>query len=295
MTRFSLLFCALLLPLAAQADDSNCRHSEPRQLAMDMDGVRMVTFEIGHNKLRLDAASGAAGAIDGRACAANDGWLEDLKVEQQRDGDSLHVRLHRDRQIRGSLFGRNYAYLDLSGSVPDDVLVRLKVGSGDAWLTGASAMSADVGSGDVQARRISGLATAKVGSGDIELDDIGALHVLSIGSGDVEAEGVRGDVEVGSIGSGDFNLRGAGGDVAIGSIGSGDVELEDVRGSVRIGSIGSGDADLRAIGGSVSVDSTGSGDIKAHGVGGDLTVSSKGSGSVRHEDVAGRVNVPRRR
>lgn len=275
MTRCSLLFCALLLPFAAQAQEAQCRHSEPRQLELDMDGVRTVMFEIGNNKLRLDAASGAAGAIGGRACASNDDWLEDLKIEQRRDGDSLHVRLHRDRQVRGIFLGRNYAYLDLSGSVPDDVLVQLKVGSGDAWLTGASAMSADVGSGDVEARRIVGLAAAKVGSGDIGLDDVGSLNVLAIGSGDVEAGNVRGDVEVGSIGSGDFDLHRADGDV-------------------RIGSIGSGDAELRAIGGSVRINSIGSGDIRARGVGGDLTVSSKGSGSVRYEDVAGQVDVPRK-
>src|SRR5690554_2469842 len=129
MTRYSLLLCALLLPVAAQAQDSQCRHSEPRQVELDMDGVRTVMFEIGHNKLRLDAASGVAGAIEGRACAANDGWLEDLRIEQRRDGDSLLVRLYRDREVRGIFLGRNYAYLDLSGSVPDDVLVQLKVGS----------------------------------------------------------------------------------------------------------------------------------------------------------------------
>ena len=295
MTRHSLLLFALLLPFAAQAQDSQCRHSQPRQLDLDLDGVRTVTFEVNNNKLRLDATAGAAGAIQGRACASSEGWLENLRMEQRRDGERLHVRLYRDRQVRGIFLGRNYAYLDLSGTLPDDVLVQLKVGSGDAWLTGAAAMSADVGSGDVEARGIAGLVTAKVGSGDIELDDIGSLNVLSIGSGDVEADNVRGDVEVGSIGSGDFRLRGAGGDVKIGSIGSGDAGLQDVEGSVRIGSIGSGDADLRAIGGSVKVNSTGSGDIRARGVGGDLTVSSKGSGEVRHEDVAGRVDVPRKR
>ena len=296
MTRVSLLLCALLLlPLAAQAQDSNCRHSDPRQLDLDLDGVRTVMFEIGHNKLRLEAASGAGGAIDGRACASSESWLEDLKVEQRRDGDRLHVRLYRDRKIRGIFLGRNYSYLEMSGSVPDDVLVQLTVGSGDAWLTGASAMSADVGSGDVEARRIAGLVTAKVGSGDIELDDVGALEVLSIGSGDVEAGNVRGDFEVGSIGSGDLEVRGIGGNASIGSIGSGDANLYQVRGNVSIGSIGSGDARLREVGGSVTVNSIGSGDLEARGVGGDLTVTSKGSGSVRHEDVDGQVDVPRRR
>ncbi|MGY0632895.1 GIN domain-containing protein [Luteimonas sp. A478] len=271
-----LLLCALLLPLAAHAEDDNCRHSAPRQMQLELDGVRTVKFEIGHNKLRLDAGANADGTLQGRACASSAGALDNLKLEQQRDGDQLTVRVYREGRLGGLFSGGGYAYLDLSGSVPDNVLVQLIVGSGDAWLTGASAMSADVGSGDVEARNIAGLVTAKVGSGDITLHDIGALNILSIGSGDIEAHQVRGSVEVGSIGSGDFELEGAAGDVGVGSIGSGDADLRDVRGSISVGSIGSGDLDIR-------------------GVGGDLTVRSAGSGSVRHTGVDGSVDVPRRR
>lgn len=276
MTRHLLLACVLALPFAAQANDSSCRHSEPRQLALDMDGVRTVKFEIGGNKLRLDATPGADGALSGRACASSAGALAKLKLEQQRDGDQLTVRLYREGPLGGLFSGRGHAWLDLSGSVPDNVLVQLSVGSGDAWVTGASAMSADVGSGDVDARSITGLVTAMVGSGDITLHDIGALDIRSIGSGDIEAQQVRGRVNVGSIGSGDFELEGVAGDVDIGSIGSGDADLRDVRGSVSVGSIGSGDLDVR-------------------GAGVDLTVRSLGSGRVRHTGIGGSVDVPRKR
>lgn len=295
MTRTLLLACTLALPAVAHADDSSCRHSEPRQLTLDIQGVSRVMFDVGPHKLRLDASPGAPATLQGRACASSANWLDDLKIEQRREGDRLHVRLFRDRQVRGIFLGRHYARLDLSGSVPDNVLVQLAVGSGDAWLSGASSMSADVGSGDVEARAIAGLVTAKVGSGDIELSDIGALNVLSVGSGDVKAERVRGDVEVGSLGSGDLEIRGVGGNASVGSIGSGDATLSGVRGDVSIGSIGSGDARLRDAGGSVTVNSLGSGDLEVHGAGGNLTVSSKGSGDIRHRDVAGQVDVPRRR
>ena len=295
MTRILFLACALALPITAQADEPSCKHSDPRQLTLDMDGVSRVMFDVGPHKLRLEASPGADGTLSGRACASSDGWLESLKVEQRREGDRLHVRLYRDSPMRGIFLGRTYARLDLAGSIPDSVLVQLQVGSGDAWVTGASAMSADVGSGDVEARTIAGLVTAKVGSGDVELDDIGSLNVLSIGSGDVEAGRIRGDLEVGSIGSGDLEVRGIGGNASVGSIGSGDANLYEVRGNVSIGSIGSGDARLRDIGGSVNINSVGSGDIEVRGVGGDLTVSSKGSGDIRHEGIAGSVDVPRRR
>lgn len=296
MIRYLLPLCVLFLPLATQArGPDDCRHSEPRRLELDTDGVGTVVFEVGHNRLRLDARAGAAGSIQGRACASSEDWLEQLKVEQRREGDRLHVRLYRDRRVRGIFLGSNYAYLDMSGTVPDGVQVQLSVGSGDAWLTGASAMSAEVGSGDLEVRRIAGRATVSVGSGDIGLEDVGTLHVRAIGSGDVEAARVRGDLEVGSIGAGDLEVQDVGGNASIRSIGSGDASLSDVAGNASIGSIGSGDARLRGVGGDLTVDSIGSGDLEVRGVGGRLTVTSKGSGSIRHADVAGGVDLPRRR
>jgi len=272
----ALVAASLALPLAAQADDGpQCRHSQPRDLALQLEGVRTVRFEIGNSKLRVEGAERPDASLRGRACASSEAMLASLVLEQQRSGDTLTVTLRRTSTATGWM-GNQYAYMNLSGQVPAHVLVQTVVGSGDAWVTGVAAASADVGSGDAELRRIAGRATAKVGSGDITIDDVGELKVLSIGSGDIEARGVRGAVEVGSVGSGDFKLQGAGGDVRIGSLGSGDIDLHDVRGSVRVDSIGSGDLDVR-------------------GVGGDLEVASKGSGGIDHRDVRGSVNLPRRR
>lgn len=271
-----LLAAALALPLAAQADaGSKCRHSQPRELALELDGVRTIRFEIGASRLRIDGASAPDATLQGRACASSAGLLERLVLEHTRSGDTLTVRLRREASGGVGWFGNNHAWLDLRGQVPADVLVQAVVGSGDARVTGVAAASADVGSGDAELRSIAGRATAQVGSGDITVEDVGALKLLSIGSGDVEAGNVRGPVEVGSVGSGDFALHGARGEVSIGSLGSGDIELRDVEGDVRVGSIGSGDLDIR-------------------GVSGDLTVSAKGSGAIDHADVRGAIALPRR-
>lgn len=269
------LFILSLLSPAAFADDGKCRHSAPRDLKLDIGDARAVVFEIGPHDLRLAASPKAPGRVQGRACASDPKALEDLVVTQQRVGDKLVVRVGRERNVI-NLFGSYYASLELEGTLPDDVMVQLKVGSGDAWVSGASALSIDTGSGDVEAKRIRGAVTAKVNSGDIALDDIGSLHVLSIGSGDMSVDNVRGAVEVGSIGSGDFELDGAQGGVQIGSIGSGDAYAGDIGGDVRVGSIGSGD-------------------FTARDVRGGLTVRSVGSGSVEHSGVAGKVDVPDRR
>lgn len=265
-----ILATLLLLPLAAQADDNHCRHEQPRSLQLDLDGVKTVKFDIGGNDLDVRASATPGNRIEGRACASDTDYFEKLVLRQEKTGDKLVVTAEKGRWF--GLFN-GHAYMELRASVPDDVLVQLVVGSGDASVEGARAASADTGSGDVRVARIRGEFTASVGSGDIDARDIGSLHLLSVGSGDVTASGIRGGAKVGSIGSGDLEIRNTGGPVEIGSVGSGDVELID-------------------IGGGVTVDSIGSGDIDADGVRGDLVVHSSGSGDVHHRGVDGRVDIP---
>lgn len=266
-----ILATLLLLPLAAQADDAHCRHEQPRNLQLDLDGVKTIKFDIGASDLEVRASATPDNRIEGRACASDTDYFKKLVLRQEKTGDKLVVTAE-----QGSWFGlfNGHAYMELRASVPDDVLVQLVVGSGDASIEDARAASADTGSGDVRVERIRGEFTAKVGSGDIDARDIGALHLLSVGSGDVTVGNVRGATRVGSIGSGDLEIRRTGGPVEIGSVGSGDVSLTDV-------------------GGGVTVDSIGSGDIEVDGARGDLVVRSAGSGDVNHRGVTGRVDVPR--
>lgn len=271
--RMSLLPLLFLLPAAAFASSPECKHSQPRDLNLDLAGVKAVVFDIASNDVTIDASAGAKAALGGKACASDEKYLQQLKLTQRKVGDKLYVTARREGSSSNNFFfGNNYAYLKLTGTLPDTIMVQMKVGSGDAVVNGAPLLSADVGSGDLEARRIRGLVAATVGSGDITLEDIGSLHVVSISSGDLSASKVRGPAKVGSIGSGDFELKGALGDVEIGSVGSGDAQVSGISGSVRVGSLGSGDVEVR--------------DIR-----GDLTVSSVGSGSVNQSRVDGRVSV----
>lgn len=267
---FPLLF---LVPAAAFAASPECKHSQPRDLNLDLGGVKAVVFDIAHNDVTIDASAGAKAALGGKACASDQKYLQQLKLTQHKVGDKLYVTARREGSSSNNFFfGSNYAYLKLTGTLPDNIMVQMKIGSGDAVVTGASLLSADVGSGDLEAKRIRGLVAATVGSGDIILEDIGSLHVVSVGSGDLSAKHVRGPAKIGSIGSGDFELKGASGDVEIRSVGSGDAQVSGISGSVRVGSLGSGDVEVR--------------DIR-----GDLIVSSKGSGSVNQGQVDGRVSI----
>ncbi|WP_093139877.1 DUF4097 family beta strand repeat-containing protein [Pseudoxanthomonas sp. GM95] len=262
----------LALPMLAQAaDPAHCKFSEPRSLKLDLAGATSVLFKVGSSDLRLKAGNGAAGALNGRACASSADLLKDMQISQQRDGDKLVVTLMPEKKLTFSFSGSTYWYMDLDGTVPNDVLVQLDVGSGDASLTGAKAASADVGSGDIDLRDIAGPVTAKIGSGDLKLDGAASLKLLSIGSGDAEVNRVAGKADIGSVGSGDLKLQRVG-SVSVGSVGSGDVELRDVGGDVTVGSIGSGDLNVNDVRGNLTVRSRGSGDIDQHGVTGTVDV-----------------------
>ncbi|MCL7713608.1 GIN domain-containing protein [Stenotrophomonas mori] len=268
-----LILAAAFLPATALAEE-RCLASRPVTLDLDLGGAKAVVFEVNSHDLKLQAAPGAPGALSGRACAAREELLPQLSLSQRKVADKLVVTLERRTPGLNLSLGRDdYAYLDLSGTLPDTLLVQLKVGSGDARLSGAAAMSADVGSGDVSAQAIRGLVTAAVSSGDLDLQDIGPLHLLSLGSGDVKAGSVRGPARVGTVGSGDLELQGVQGPVSVDSIGSGDVDVRDVRGAVTLGRLGSGDLTVR------DADS--------------LTVRQVGSGDIRHTGIRGAVAVPR--
>ncbi len=271
----SLLLALLTLSSPALASDRACRHEAPRQLTLEIGNASTVVFEVGPHDLTVASRAGAPAAMEGRACSSDTDRLAKLKIEQRREGDKLIVRMYEDGRFGGVSLGDHYAYMNLTATLPAPLSVQVKVGSGDADVTGAPVFSADVGSGHAVGRGIRGLAAVSVGSGDIDIQGAGRLDVVSIGSGDVEAGDVQGITRVDSIGSGDFTLSRSG-SVHIGSIGSGDAKLRDITGNVVVGSVGSGDVDVRHVSGG-------------------LTVRSIGSGDVHHDGVQGTVDIPKQR
>ncbi len=245
-----LLLLTLLSPGLALASD--CEHSQDRSLKLDLEGVRSVRIEIGANELRL-APAGTEGAHFGaRACASAPGLFDQLVLEQRREGDRLVVVARREGYSIGWSTPK-YAYFDIDARLPADLAYEVKVGSGDAEVSGLRTLAADVGSGDLAVRDIAGLFEVEVGSGDVEAQDVGELRVSSVGSGDLDVIGVRGDARIRGIGSGDVDLRRVGGNVEIGSIGSGDAEVDDVAGDLRVAKVGSGDVSSSRIGGRIDL------------------------------------------
>src|SRR3546814_12594407 len=82
-----ILGALLLLPLAANAADQHCEHSQPRNLQLDMAGVKTVVFEIGANDLDVRAVAAPGNTVEGRACASREGDLSRLRSEERGVGN----------------------------------------------------------------------------------------------------------------------------------------------------------------------------------------------------------------
>ncbi|HET7929817.1 MAG TPA: hypothetical protein VFL63_00285 [Rhodanobacteraceae bacterium] len=315
--RTSILAIAVVsllgVSLTAAAADA-CKYSAPRNAEIDAAGLKSLLVSIGPDDLVIHGDPGATRiVVRGTACASSEKWLQEVKLEAVRHGDTASIVAHDDEHgIHISFFGDSYAYLKLDVSVPQSLAVKLQEGSGDAQAGRLASLDATVGSGDLKVNGIAGGLTLQVGSGDAVASDVGSLKVSSVGSGDVRVDSVHGDVEVGSVGSGDFaasnvkgnatigsvasgdaKLTGVVGSVSVRSVGSGDLDLLDVTGNVGVGAVASGDVDMKRVGGNVHAGSVGSGDFDADGVGGNFTVDSIGSGDAGHHGVKGKVSVPR--
>ncbi|HJP98358.1 MAG TPA: DUF4097 family beta strand repeat-containing protein [Rhodanobacteraceae bacterium] len=297
MRKSIVLFAGAALAAASfsAAAAEPCRYSAPRDAELDAAGLKLLSVEIGPDDLTIRGQPGLTKiVVHGTACASNEKWLQDVKVETARHGDTASVVARDgDRGITFSLFGGSYAYLKLDVRVPQSVAVKLKEGSGDAAAANLASLDASLGSGDLKVNGIAGELALGVGSGDVVGNDVGSVNLSGVSSGDVHVDGVRGDAHAGSVGSGDFGLRNVKGSVSVGSVSSGDVKLAGVGGNVTVGSVGSGDVTIEQAGGSVRADSVGSGDFGADGVGGDFSVGSLGSGDIHHRRVKGKVSIPR--
>lgn len=306
--------CAVLLAASFSAAAAEpCRYSAPRNAEIDAAGLKLLSVQIGPDELFIHGQPGLTRiVVQGTACASDEKWLKDVKVETARQGDTATlVANDGDHGVVISLFHNYYAYLKLDVRVPLSLAVKLQEGSGDASASDLAALDATLGSGDLKVKSIAGEFGLAVGSGDAVASDVRSLNVSGVGSGDAGVDGVHGGAQIGDVGSGDLSLHnvkgsvtmgalssgsarltGIGGGVKVQSVGSGDLVVHDVTGDVTVGSVSSGEVSIERAGGNVRADSVGSGDFGADGVGGDFSVGTVGSGDIRPRNVKGKVSVP---
>ena len=271
MRRFAILLFAVA-PALASAND--CKFIAHRDFDVDAAGLKTVAFSLGSSDLVVEGVPGLTKVeVRGRACASEEAWLADLKVDQHVSGDRLTVTPQQGRS-NWQWFGSSYASFDIEVRVPAAMAIDIKASSGDSKVRNVASLAYDGSSGDLIVDKIAGLLSLELSSGDVQARDVGSADVRSVSSGDLTLRDVRGDVQVDRVGSGDLRLDNVGGGVTIGSVGSGDVTISHVERSIGVDSLGSGDLDVAD-------------------VGGDFTLRRKGSGDAHEHGVRGKVDVPR--
>jgi DUF4097 and DUF4098 domain-containing protein YvlB len=276
-TRHISLGLALLalVPASALAWGDSCKFTADRAGGVDAKGVEKVVIRTGAGDLKVvGGARNVRIEARGTACAAKQELLDQVQINVRREGNTVYVEtaLPQDNVDGWSFGGNDYAYIDTGIALPSTIPVEAIDSSGDAEFEDLQELRLQDSSGDLEVRRIAGLADIGDSSGDVEVEDAGSVK-LRDSSGDIEVDRVRGDVEVENDSSGDMRITNAGGGVLVRNDSSGSIRIEDVKGSVV-------------------VDNDSSGDIFAGRVTGDFTVNGDSSGSIGHESIGGRVTVP---
>lgn len=264
-------------PLTARAE--NCSFHAERSLDIDANGLEALRLDTGAGDLDIQGVEGLARIeVRGRACTSEQARLDGIRLVQSRDGAIARVATEiPDQGHDWSLFGSDYAYMDVRVRMPAGLKLELRDSSGDIDLSGLA--------GDVDVTD---------SSGDMELRDLGGNVAISDSSGDIDVRGVKGGVTVRSDSSGDIDLVDITGDATIEEDSSGDISLRRITGHAQVDRDSSGDIEFDDIGGNAGVRKDSSGEIRADTVGGDFRVQRKSGGSdnIRHRGVRGKVSLP---
>jgi hypothetical protein len=274
--RVVILLALIALPSFAHAE---CAFQAERKLDIDAAGIDTLKLATGAGDLEVRGEAGLDRIeVRGKACASEEAALAGLGLEQNRSGASVSVSTRIPDHDNGiSLWGSNYAYIDVVVRMPATLALEARDSSGDIDFDGIG--------GNVQLTD---------SSGDIELDDLGGNATVADTSGDIELRGLAGTFTVSSDSSGDIRITRVKGDALVREDSSGDIDFDDVAGSASVGRDSSGDISFHGIGKDASVGADGSGDVRATDVRGNFTVDRKSGGhdGIRYSDIDGKVSLP---
>ena len=248
-----ICIAAVLSLLATQAAAWPWQETVTKTMQLDAQGVVSLRADTGAGKLHIRGEKGietitVEADITGKA---PENQAYQLTLEQDGDVARLVSRTDSGQQ--------DVTHIDIRVTVPADLALVVKDGSGDTWIRSIeNSVSVDDGSGDLSIIEITGDVDVTDGSGQTEIITVTGNIDLTDGSGDVEVNTVTGQVSIGD-GSGDIEVVTVSGDLDVRD-NSGDIVVRTVTGEVRVRD-GSGDIDVDTAMAFV-LDSDGSGDVR---------------------------------
>ena len=282
------LLTLFLATLAPSAFAWSC--AAEKDIAMRLDPAGLKKVKIYALAGELEVRENDEFLVDGRVCTSSDRWLDGIRVDTERDGDTMDITVIIPRDDKGR--SPDHASVDLTVLMPTDIAVEIRDSSGNIYVSDINVALVDDSSGDITLEDTTGNANFRDSSGDIRLrGHLGNIEIVD-SSGDLELEEIKGEVLIPRDSSGDIDIDGAH-TVRIESDGSGEIDIRDVERDVDVGSDGSGSISIRSVGGSVHIGRDGSGSVRVTQVAGGFVMDAKGSGDVRTRDVKGEMSLPR--
>ena len=219
---------------------------ETRELSLSAKGIDLLSIDAHAGYLQVEGVKGQRSIEVVAKLEVNEGAFELSLVEQ--GGRAVLVA----NPSKGSKFGwkNDSPVIDLRVTVPDDLPLSVKDGSGPIEISSVAELSIDNGSGSIKVSDIAGSVVIEDGSGDIEINSAAGAVTIDDGAGAIEITNVAGETNI-NDGSGDIEVTSVSGFVRI-SDGSGDIILKNLASGAEISEDGSGELITQNIAGPFS-------------------------------------------
>ena len=225
------ILCSALVGLGcinAQVWGGGCDEKEPRTASVDAAGAALVRVQGEAGWLKIRGAEGASSVeVDGEACASSQKRLDEIKLVAERRGEEVVIEADLPDGWGGGA-------LDLDITVPADLPIVARDGSGAVEIRGVASLELRDGSGGVEIEDVAGDVRVQDGSGGLEISNVDGSVTVSDGSGGIEIRQVGADVLVERDGSGGIRVTDVGGDLIVERDGSGGVDYERIAGDTRV-------------------------------------------------------------
>ncbi|WP_395374048.1 hypothetical protein [Marinicella sp. W31] len=214
-----------------------------RDLSLDADGISEFKVDAGAGVLILTGES-----VEEITVRATIKSHDADDVDELKDMAAKYLDLNLEENgrrakltslVENKWFGNNNMSVDLEITIPRDMNVEIRDGSGSMEVMNIDGdLDIDDGSGSMFVKDITGEVFIDDGSGEMDIINIGSDLKIDDGSGSLKIDNVAGSVRV-DDGSGELVAYGIGGDFTVDD-GSGSIKIEDLKGEFNLISGGSG-------------------------------------------------------
>lgn len=221
----------LITATAASADWFGCAQAASRRVTAPAAGVTRIVVIGRAGSLKVNGQNGTDVVASGTACASDKELLNRVQLLARRHGSELEI----EAAIPESLgFGWSNASLDFEVTLPTNVPLTVKDGSGSLEISNVGALDVTDGSGSLEIRGVHGNLKVRDGSGEVRIEDVSGDVEIVDGSGSIDIRNVQRSVRIDEDGSGSIDVAGVKGDFVVERDGSGGIDYSRVAGKVSI-------------------------------------------------------------